>query len=381
MLSKLQLTTAVQMLNSFLRLCTRQAPSPRFNTTHSLVIRGFMGGQTTNGEGGQSFTPRRAVLYVPGSDERKLAKLAGLTVDCAVMDCEDGVAANRKDVARQTIRKTLDSLHLPTVGDVAVRINAVDCGLAGEDLDEILKAERLPDTLMLPKVESVQHIQWLTEKLQHNFATKPPPNPLKLVIFVESAMGLLRLANICEEGQRLSQTAPFTLEGVVFGSDDFCADIGATRTPEAAELLYARQKVITVAKAYRLQAIDLVHIDFKDLESLEKQSLEGARMGFTGKQVIHPTQIPVVQKAFSPSPEKMEWAKALIEAFEDHQHSGKVRTHKDNPTFLYRVSKLHLSSAKRFKIIRYLSNLPDYILLFFIFVFPPHRERLHFEIA
>lgn len=55
-----------------------------------------MGGQTTNGEGGQSFTPRRAVLYVPGSDERKLAKLAGLTVDCAVMDCEDGVAANRK---------------------------------------------------------------------------------------------------------------------------------------------------------------------------------------------------------------------------------------------------------------------------------------------
>lgn len=68
-----------------------------------------------------------------------------------------------QDVARQTIRKTLDSLHLPTVGDVAVRINAVDSGLAGEDLDEILKAERLPDTLMLPKVESVQHIQWVRQ--------------------------------------------------------------------------------------------------------------------------------------------------------------------------------------------------------------------------
>ncbi|XP_022103542.1 citrate lyase subunit beta-like protein, mitochondrial [Acanthaster planci] len=313
------------MLYIIRRVCCRQAhywlgrPSAPYTQT-----RGVMSGPATGLRKGHGYTPRRAVLYVPGSDERKLAKLSGLTVDCAVMDCEDGVASNRKDVARETIRKSLESLHLPTVGDVAVRINAVDSGLAEEDLKEVLQAERLPDTLMLPKVESEGHLQWLADKLSAHFGSKPPASPIKLVIFVESAIGLLRLANICEEGQRLSRTTPFfTLEGVVFGSDDFCADIGATRTPEATELMYARQKVVTIAKAYRLQAIDLVHIDYKDLESLERQSLEGARMGFTGKQVIHPNQIPVVQKAFSPSPEKMEWARALIEAFEEHQHSGK----------------------------------------------------------
>ncbi len=121
------------------------------------------------------------------------------------------------------------------------------------------------------------------------------------------------------------------------------ADIGAVRTKSCNELLYARQKLVTCAKAYGLQAIDLVHIDYKDLDGLAEKSLEGANMGFTGKQVclqivvyilyfaisrvfsqvIHPTQIPVVHKSFSPSPEKMEWATELIKAFRNHEESGK----------------------------------------------------------
>ena len=83
------------MLRSITSLCTQQVPCLRLGSTRSLIIRGLMGGPSMKEEG-RGFTPRRAVLYVPGSDERKLAKLTGLTVDCAVMDCEDGVAANRK---------------------------------------------------------------------------------------------------------------------------------------------------------------------------------------------------------------------------------------------------------------------------------------------
>merc|ERR1711963_684444 len=80
---------------------------------------------------------------------------------------------------------------------------------------------------------------------------------------------------------------------------------------------------IATTKAFRLQAIDLVDINFKDLDSLRVQCEEGARMGFNGKQVIHPAQIPVVQEAFAPSPEKISWATELIQAFEQHQQEGK----------------------------------------------------------
>lgn len=266
--------------------------------------------------------PRRAMLYVPGSDERKLQKISTLDVDCAVMDCEDGVAVNRKVDARRTVSSMLDKLSCPHVRDLAVRVNSVSSGLAEEDLEEVFKANRLPDTIMLPKVESKEEIQWFSEHVKSHLSDRPNEKPVRVVIFTETAVGLLHLPQILEECKKVSDKS-LLFEAVVFGSDDFCASIGATRTADAYELLYARQKVVATAKAFGMQAIDLVYIDFKDLDGLEKQSLEGNRMGFTGKQVIHPSQIPVVQKAFSPSEEQTEWATELVEAFKKHQETGK----------------------------------------------------------
>ncbi|XP_077977563.1 citramalyl-CoA lyase, mitochondrial-like [Glandiceps talaboti] len=270
-----------------------------------------------------SYTPRRAMLYVPGNDERKLKKITTLQADCVCMDCEDGVALNRKEEARHTILKMLDDLKLDHL-DRSVRINSVDNPLlAEEDLKVIMQAKKLPATLMVPKVNEAEQLQWVSEKLALALSGRELSQQIKLVIFIESAIALLHLKDILEKGVELSKNGPFVLDGVVFGSDDFCADIGATRTPDASELLYARQKTVMTAKAFRLQAIDLVHIDFKDSEGLRKQSLEGARMGFTGKQVIHPNQVAIVQECFSPSPDKVEWASELVKAFEEHQNSGK----------------------------------------------------------
>ncbi|XP_043547231.1 citramalyl-CoA lyase, mitochondrial isoform X4 [Chiloscyllium plagiosum] len=207
----------------------------------------------------RKYVPRRAVLYVPGNDERKLHKITSLDVDCAVLDCEDGVALNKKFADR---------------------------------FAKYSKGRTLKE-------------------------------PMNLITFVETAVGLLNFKAGCEEAQHLGGRAGFQLDGVVFGSDDFCASIGATRTKDAQELVYARQKVVVTAKAFGLQAIDLVYIDYKDDEGLCKQSREGALMGFTGKQVIHPRQIPIVQEAFSPSPERVKWARELIEAFEEYQKLGK----------------------------------------------------------
>uniref|UniRef100_UPI0035902EC8 citramalyl-CoA lyase, mitochondrial isoform X1 n=2 Tax=Myxine glutinosa TaxID=7769 RepID=UPI0035902EC8 len=268
------------------------------------------------------YVPRRAVLYVPGDDQHKISKLPGLHADCTIMDCEDGVAQNRKEVARETIRNALTTL--PQGGpERTVRLNSVASGIAEEDLRAILSGPTLPPTLLLPKVDTVEEIRWFADQFSTLMKGRSLPAPMNLITYVESAMGLLNFQNVCEEGLRLGGSAGFCLVGTVFGSDDFCASVGTTRTADAHELLYTRQKIVTTAKAYGLQAIDLVYTEYKDEVGLERQAQEGALMGFTGKQVIHPGQINAVQKAFSPSARQLDWARELISTFEEHQKLGK----------------------------------------------------------
>jgi len=267
-------------------------------------------------------------MYIPGSDERKLQKIPSLGCDCAVMDMEDGVAQNRKDEARANIVSALTNLDFSNVPDVAVRINSVSSGLAEADLLALSIGEKLPMTLMLPKVDTSEEACWFATTLQKIFKNRNLERPFRLVIFTESADGLLDLREILHRFRKMScvkdvSGSAYILEGVVFGSDDYCASIGATRSMEGKELLYARQKIVLNAKAFQLQAIDMVHIDFKDLEGLREQSKAGDMMGFTGKQVIHPGQVQTVQEAFTPSASRRKWAKDLMEAFEEHQQSGK----------------------------------------------------------
>ncbi|XP_035249143.1 citramalyl-CoA lyase, mitochondrial [Anguilla anguilla] len=285
------------------------------------------------------YVPRRAVLYVPGNDERKLRKLASLDVDCAVLDCEDGVALNKKAEARETIGRMLGELTLGRT-EKCVRVNSVSSGLAEADLEAVLQGAVLPPALMLPKLEDTQEVQWFVDRFGQCLKGRALAEPIRLVTFVETAVGLLNFKAVCEEVRQLGPRVGLHHDGVVFGSDDFCASIGATRTKGAAELLYARQKVVVTAKAFGLQAIDLVYIDYQDGDGLRRQAREGALMGFTGKQVIHPNQVKAVQEEFSPSPERVEWAQQLIAAFEEHQKLGKG-------AFTFRGSMIDMPSLKQ----------------------------------
>ncbi|KAG8180903.1 hypothetical protein JTE90_020134 [Oedothorax gibbosus] len=260
-------------------------------------------------------------MYVPGHDRKKINKLSTLDVDCAVLDCEDGVAVNKKAEAREMIKEVADSFDFGKK-EFAVRINSIDSNLAEEDLRAVLSSKNVPETLMIPKVEDSDQVLWIFNKLKSSF--KPTENGIKLnlIFFIESAKSLLNMQNICKTSLEMTDDSLFRFEGVVFGSDDFCADIGATRSENGTELLTARQLFVIVAKSFKVQAIDMVHINYKDLVGLQKNCEDGANLGFTGKQVIHPSQIPIVQKAFSPSAEKIAWAKELIHLFNEHQNKG-----------------------------------------------------------
>lgn len=285
--------------------------------------------------------PSRACLYVPGNDDKKLSKILSSNADCIILDCEDGVALSKKSEARSKIRNLFDSNKLiqnNSDGKYAVRINPAETNLAKEDITTIFNIKEdilarnsttnlLPKCVFIPKTNNSQEIKWLFETFENQTKKYQDFKKLSMFFYMESAISLINLNDIIKTALSLSTekyNKKFNLEGFVFGSDDFCADIEASRTKDAQELLYARQKLVTYCKAYKLKAIDMVYIDFKDLEGLKIQCDQGARMGFTGKQVIHPGQVDVCQNAFTPSEEKVEWARGLVEAFAYHQKSGAV---------------------------------------------------------
>jgi len=249
---------------------------------------------------------------MPGDDWKKITKAITLGVDCICMDMEDGVALNRKAEARATIARALQELDFGKSEKLA-RINAVGSGWEMDDLQAVLPYR--PDGIVIPKVEQYAQIEWASqviEAAERQYGW--PLQSIRILIGVETARGILNLKEIAAHPR---------LDAMIFGGEDFAASIGATRTPEAIELLYARQAVVVACAAFDLQAIDIVAIDFKNLEALRAEAEFGARLGFSGKQIIHPAQVEPVQTAFTPSEETIAYARRIVETFEASQREGK----------------------------------------------------------
>ena len=256
---------------------------------------------------------RRALLYMPGDDRRKIEKATTLGVDCICMDMEDGVAANRKAEARAVIAEAMKELDFGN-SERCIRINSIGSGLEKRDLVAALATN--PDSIVVPKIESAEQVKWVsghieTYELSSNFKI----GGIRLLIGLETAKGILNLREIAEADKRL--------EAVIFGAEDYAASVGATRTKEGLEVLYARSAVVAACAANDLQAIDMVFIDFKDAEGLRVEAEQGAGLGFSGKQIIHPNQVIPVQEEFTPSDEAIAYAKRVVESFEASQKGGK----------------------------------------------------------
>lgn len=264
-----------------------------------------------------SLRPRRVLMYVPGSSTKMLSKVNNLTADCVCLDLEDAVAASEKENARANIKNYLNG-DKRGESEVLVRINSVGSGLEERDLDTILSissspSSSLPDGLVLPKVSSAADLMWLLEGMHKRIGDRM--NRMSLIGLVESARGLLNLKEICE-------AAPNLLQGLIFGADDYAADVGAVRTQSSEEVWYARNQVLLYCAAYSLQAIDMVCIELHNPERLLRESVQGFTMGYSGKQIIHPNQIDIVTKSFTPAHKNLLWALKVTEAAVQNQGRG-----------------------------------------------------------
>ena len=256
---------------------------------------------------------RRALLYMPGDDRRKIEKATTLGVDSICMDMEDGVAANKKAEARAVIALAMKELEFGS-SERCIRINSIGSGIEKRDLVAALATN--PDAVVVPKIETAEQVKWVSEHIEsYELSGNLSIGAIRLLVGVETAKGILNLKEIAESDKRL--------EAIIFGAEDYAASVGATRTKEATEVLYARSAVVTACAANDLQAIDMVYIDFKDTEGLRVEAEQGAGLGFSGKQVIHPNQVSVAQEAFTPSDSAIEYAKRIVESFESSQKEGK----------------------------------------------------------
>jgi len=250
---------------------------------------------------------------MPGDDRHKIEKSTTLGVDCICMDMEDGVAVTRKTEARAVIAQAMKELDFSN-SERCIRINSIGSGVEKYDLAAALATT--PDSIVVPKIETPEQVKWVSEHIEtYELSSNINIGSIRLLIGLETAKGLLNLKEIAEADKRL--------EAIIFGAEDYAASVGATRTKEATEVLYARSAIVAACAANDLQAIDMVYIDFRDIEGLRIEAQQGAGLGFSGKQVIHPNQVVPVQEAFTPSDEAIAYAQRVVETFMTSQKEGK----------------------------------------------------------
>ncbi len=257
---------------------------------------------------------RRSFLFVPGSEERKLAKAPSLGADALILDLEDGVPPARKADARTQVRAFLQAQESPVI-EWLIRLNGFATPYFEADLEASVRAA--PDALVIPKVDSpeVLHLvdAYLTESER---ASARLPGSLKLFALIESARGILNAHAIA--------TATSRLLGLMLGHVDLSADLGI-RAGRAGEgiVYHARCQLVLAARAAGVDAVDTICLNIQDHEGLRAEAAQAAALGFAGKLAIHPAQLPIIHEAFTPSAERVRQAERILETWQQAEAEGR----------------------------------------------------------
>lgn len=253
----------------------------------------------------------RTLLFVPGTESRKIEKAFTLGADAVIMDLEDAVAYSQKDQARDLVSRVLEGpLPLP----VFVRVNGVDSPYIYKDLQAIVTGNLAG--IMLAKAETredVRRADWLLGMLEMDRGLNP--EKLELVPFLESPRGIENAHDIATACPRVGRLA--------FGGNDYTTDIGTYYSTTGEELFYARSRLVVASGAAGIEApLDTVCPFIKDEVALREDALRARRLGLGGKLVIHPAQIDITNEVFSPTEKEVTTAQKIVVAFEEAEAGG-----------------------------------------------------------
>lgn len=265
---------------------------------------------------------RRSMLYIPGNNPAMLQNGGVYGADSVLLDLEDAVALNQKDAARILVRNMVKSINYYNC-EVTVRVNHIGTPFGKADLEEIVPLQ--PDAIRFPKTETIEELAELIKFIEeienkHNL----PHDKMKIHAMIETAIGVQNVYQIANFSKRV--------DAITIGGQDLTADMGIVKTKDNVGIDYARKQIVMAAKAAKIDAIDTVFADIEDEEGLKEETEYIKKIGFTGKAVINPRQIAIVNGVFMPTENEIRkaskiyrgWIKAKSEGIGVFAIDGKM---------------------------------------------------------
>jgi len=276
--------------------------------------------------------PRRSVLYMPGSNARALEKAKTLACDGIILDLEDSVAPEAKEVAR---RQVADAVKAGGFGgrEVFIRINGVDTPWHADDLAAATQA--VPDAILVPKVSNADTLELVGRRLLDMHTGLKT----RIWAMIETPLAIFNILSIAAE----ARDSESRLAGFVMGTNDLAKDTRARLVPGRAPMLPWLSTCVAAARVHGIDILDGVYNDIGNADGFAEECAQGVALGFDGKTLIHPSQIEPCNKAFSPSEAEVAQARTIIAAFDRPENQGKGVVSIDGRM----VERLHADMARR----------------------------------
>jgi len=247
----------------------------------------------------ESIQKRRSFIFCPGNRPDMIPKALKSGADMVCIDLEDAIIPEHKSLSRIETVKAFEDIDYPKGVETLIRINDVNSEDGKKDIDLILNANNIASGLMLPKIQTIEEIITLENKI------KEKNKELNLHIIIETNQGLENAWSIAHSSS--------LIKSLLFGGVDMSADLGCNG--DWFSLLYARSRVVHAAAGAGIDSIDVPFLDLEDMEGMNIEAQKSKNLGFSGKGSIHPKQIEQLNKVFTPSEEEIAYANKVIKAF------------------------------------------------------------------
>lgn len=256
--------------------------------------------------------PRRSVLYMPGSNARAIEKAKSLPVDGVILDLEDAVAPDAKAAARQQVA---DAVAAGGFGprEVVIRTNAISSPWFADDIAAAIQAK--PDAVLIPKIETAQQLELVGQRLLDGHADLR----IRVWAMIETPHAIFNI----EELGRAAADSETRLSCFVLGTNDLAKETRARQVPGRTPMLAWLSMAVMAAHAGGIDVLDGVYNDIANADGFVRECEQGRDFGFDGKTLIHPNQIAPCNTAFSPAPDEIAQARAMIAEFAKPENRGK----------------------------------------------------------
>lgn len=270
--------------------------------------------------------PRRSVLYLPGTNERALAKAKTLPVDALILDLEDSVAPDAKVEGRERVCGVVDAYDSR---EVTIRVNGIGTPWHADDVRAVAKAG--PAAIVVPKVNSAEDVHAVERALEAAGA----PERTAIWAMLETPIAMLHAHAIASASERLTV--------LVMGTNDLAKELHADHVPGRAPLLGGLSLALLGARAAGKVILDGVYNDVRNLDGFAEECLHGKQFGFDGKTLIHPSQVEPCNRLFARSDDEVAYSRRVIEAFEAAASEGRGVVTVDG----HMIENLHVDNARR----------------------------------